>query len=316
MFAQSAGSKVHPGAVLARLVATHKRYGRQVALAGVDLAVRAGEVLAVLGPNGAGKSTALGLMTGRLRADAGRAELFSRDPREPAARRRIGVMIQDATLPDAARVGELVRQFSGYYPAPRPLAQTIALAGLEGLVGRRYDALSGGQKRRVQFALAICGRPQLLFVDEPTVGLDADARRGLWRVLQAMRREGAAIVLTTHYIEEADALADRVVLMAAGKVLAEDTPAGIKARAGGKRLRCRTRLATEELARWPQLQAVASEAGVTECRTHSVESLLLRLFAADPQLHDLEVLPLSLEEAVLALSASGHAREAVPAVAA
>jgi len=316
MFTPSADMKTRHGAVLARLAGVHKRYRRQVALAGVDLAVRAGEVLAVLGPNGAGKSTALGLLTGRLRADAGRVELFGHDPREPAARRRIGVMLQDATLPDALRVGELLQQFSGYYPAPRPLAQTIALAGLEGLAERRYDALSGGQKRRVQFALAICGRPQLLFVDEPTVGLDGDARRGFWRVLEAMRREGAAIVLTTHYIEEADALADRVMLMAAGRVLAEDTPAGIKARAAGKRLRCRTRLATAELARWPQVQAVASEAGVTECRTDDAEGLLLRWFAADPQLHDLEVLPISLEEAVLALSACGDADDVAQPVAA
>jgi ABC-2 type transport system ATP-binding protein len=288
--------------VLARLCGAGKRYGAVQALDAVDLCIHPGEVLAVLGANGAGKTTALGLLTGRLSPDAGRAELFGGDPRDPRQRRGIGVMLQDGALPDTLRVAEHVRLFSSYYPAPRPLAETLALAGLADLARRPYGALSGGQKRRVQFALAICGRPPLLFVDEPTVGLDVESRRAFWAVLRQLRAEGTGIVLTTHYLEEADALADRIVLMAGGRVLADDSPAGIKARADGKRLRARTTLAAAELASWPGvLRAEATDAG-TEVVTREAEPVLRRWLAADPGLAELEVRPLSLEEAFVSLT--------------
>lgn len=287
---------------LARLVGVSRRYGKVQALDGVDLEVRAGEVLAVLGPNGAGKSTAIALLTGLRRPDDGRVELFGRDPGDPAARRSMGVMLQSAALPDALRVEELLRLHSSYYPAPRPLAETLALAGLDDLARRRYDALSGGQQRRVQFALAICGRPPLLFVDEPTVGLDVEARRAFWTTIRNLRDEGTAIVLTTHYLEEADALADRIVVLAGGRVLAEDTPGGIKARVAGKRVRCLTSLPVAVLAGWEEAGQVARAGDVTEIRSDRAERLVARLLAADPALSDLEVLPLSLEEAFLALT--------------
>ena len=297
----------HPQA-LATLVAASKRYGAVLALDAVDLSVHAGEVLAVLGANGAGKSTALGLLTGRLSPDGGQARLFGQDPRDPVARRGIGVMLQDGDLPDTLRVAEHIHLFSSYYPAPRPVAQTLALAGLTELAKRPYGALSGGQKRRVEFALAICGRPPLLFVDEPTVGLDVESRRNFWAVLRQLRDEGTGIVLTTHDLEEADALADRIVLMAGGRVLAQDTPAGIKARADGKRVRARTALDVEQLQAWPGVGSVSVEQGVTELLTRDAEGLLRRWLDADGSLCDLEVRPLSLEEAFLTLTASGAPR--------
>ncbi len=293
---------VNSGQTIASLRGVSKSFGQQLALDQVDLGIKRGEMLAVLGPNGAGKTTALGLLTGRLRADRGQVELFGRDPTERRARQRIGVMIQEAALPDTLCVGELVRLFSSYYPAPRTLADSLTLSGLEGIAGQRYGGLSGGQKRRVQFALAICGRPELLFVDEPTVGLDVEARRNFWRVLRALRDDGVAIVMTTHYIEEADALADRVLLLATGRVLAEGTPAGIKARASGKRLCARTGLAAEQIARWPEVQTLSASDGRIECQSDQVEALLRRLLAADPGLSELEVLPLSLEEAFVTLN--------------
>lgn len=292
----------HPPRVLAALSAAGKRYGNLQALEAVDLHVYAGEVLAVLGANGAGKSTALGLLTGRLSPDAGSARLFGADPRLPAVRRNIGVMLQDGDLPDTLRVAEHVRLFSSYYPSPRPIAETLALAGLEDLARRPYGALSGGQKRRVEFALAICGRPPLLFVDEPTVGLDVEARRNFWAVLRQLRGEGTGIVLTTHYLEEADALADRIVLMAGGRVLAQDTPAGIKSRAEGKRVRARTVLSSDQLGALPGVVSVTVEQGVTDVLTRDAESLLRHWLAADAALADLEVRPLSLEEAFLTLT--------------
>ncbi len=289
--------------VLARLAGASKRYGQVAALDRLDLAVHAGEVLAVLGANGAGKTTALGLLTGRIGADAGVAELFGRDPRDPVARRGIGVMLQDGDLPDTLRVAEHVRLFSSYYPAPRHLDDTLALAGVSDLAGRSYGVLSGGQKRRVQFALAICGRPPLLFVDEPTVGLDGEARRGFGEVIRRLRAEGTAIVLTTHYLEEADALADRIVLMAGGRLLADDTPARIKALADGKRVLARSRLDAASLAAWPEADGVQARNGRLEVSTRQPEALLRRWLAADERLSDLEVRPLPLEDAVLALTA-------------
>ncbi|MBL8245046.1 MAG: ABC transporter ATP-binding protein [Rhodanobacteraceae bacterium] len=289
-------------ATIATLEGASKRYGALTALEPTDLAIGAGEVLALLGPNGAGKTTALGLLTGRLSPDAGRARLFGQDPRDWQARRQIGVMLQEAKLPETLRVAELIRLQSGYYAAPRLLAETLELAGLVDIAQRRYSQLSGGQQRRVQFALAICGRAPLLFVDEPTVGLDVDARRNFWRVLRQLRASGSSIVLTTHYLEEADALADRIVLLAGGRVLAEDTPAGIKARASGKRVRAGTRLPAALIASWPEAQAVQMDGERCEIRTAHPEALLRRLLAADASLSELEVLPLSLEEAFLSLT--------------
>jgi len=288
---------------LASLRKASKRYGKLVALDAIDLEVRAGEVLAVLGANGAGKSTALGLLTGRLGADAGEVELFGSDPRDPATRRGIGVMLQEVSLPDTLRVAEHVRLYSGYYPKPRPLAETLALAGISDIAKRSYAELSGGQQRRVQFAMAICGRTPLLFVDEPTVGLDVESRRNFWRVLRQLRDEGTGIVLTTHYLEEADALADRVVLLAGGRVLAEDTPTGIKSRAAGKRVRARSDIPVAQIEQWPEAGKVQTSEGVVEVRSADVEGLLRRWLAADAALRDLEVRSLNLEEAFLSLTA-------------
>ena len=296
-------STIPAGAALARLHRASKTYGAVQALREVDIEVRAGEVLAVLGANGAGKSTALGLLTGRLGVDSGQVELLGGDPRDAAVRRGIGVMLQEGQLPDTLRVAEHVRLYSTYYPDPRPLAESLALAGLEDIAKRRYGELSGGQQRRVQFALAICGRPALLFVDEPTVGLDVEARRNFWSVLRQLRADGTGIVLTTHYIEEADALADRVLLLAMGRVLAEDTPAGIKARAAGKRIRARTRLELDAIRAWPEVRSATLVEGVTELVTSDADLLLRRLLASDTGLSEIECRPLSLEEAFLSLTA-------------
>ncbi|MBB5209418.1 ABC transporter ATP-binding protein [Chiayiivirga flava] len=296
---------------LAALRGAGKRYGAVAALVDVDVDVRAGEVLAVLGANGAGKSTALGLLTGRIGADSGRAELFGGDPRNAVARRGIGVMLQETRLPDTLRVAEHIHLFSSYYADPRPVAQTLELAGLTEIAKRPYAALSGGQQRRVQFALAICGRPALLFVDEPTVGLDVEARRGVWQVLRQLRDDGAGIVLTTHYLEEADALADRVVLLAGGRVLAQDTAAGIKSRAASVQVRARTTLDLAQVAAFAEAESVALEDGVTRVHCRRPEALLRRWLAADAHLADLDVRGLNLEDAFVSLTAS-HARATQP----
>jgi ABC-2 type transport system ATP-binding protein len=288
--------------LLACLRGATKSYGAIRALTGLDLKVNAGEVLAILGANGAGKSTALGLLTGRLSADAGQVEVLGGDPRDPRQRRGLGVMLQEGSLPDMVRVAEHIELFSTYYPSPRPVAQTLALAGLEALAHRPYGALSGGQQRRVQFALAICGRPALLFVDEPTVGLDLEARRGFWAVLRALRAEGVGLVLTTHYLEEADALADRVAVLAHGGLIAEDTPAGIKTRAAGKRVRAKSSVPLETVTGWPGVRSATSTDGVVQLLSHEPEQVLRRWFALDPKLSELEVSGLNLEDAFVSLT--------------
>jgi ABC-2 type transport system ATP-binding protein len=295
---------IHPSAPIARLSAAHKRYGAITALAGIDLDIRRGELLALLGPNGAGKSTALGLLTGRFGADAGTVSVFGADPRDAATRRRFGVMQQEAKLPETMKVRELVNLFASYYPAPRGVDETLSLAGIGDLAQRRYAALSGGQQRRVQFAVAICGAPELLFVDEPTTGLDVDARRGFWQVLRGLREQGLSIVLTTHYLEEADALAERVVLFDHGRVLAEDTPAGIKAHASGSRIRCSSALDVASITRWAGVHSVQRDGSRLSIRCADSDALVRQLLAADPSLSGLEVSALSLEDAFIELTRS------------
>lgn len=302
-------NKPAPGP-LAELRGAGKRYGAVHALDSVDLEVRPGEVLAVLGPNGAGKSTALGLLTGRIGADAGRVSLFGADPRRPETRRNIGVMLQEARLPDTLRVHEHIALHSSYYGAPRPVAESLDLAGLTALARRRYGALSGGEQRRVQFALALCGRPGLMFVDEPTTGLDVEARRNFWQVIRRLRDEGVAIVLTTHYLEEADALADRVVLLAGGRVRAEGSPAQLKRQAAGSSVSARSGLSPEVVAAWPEATAVRPDEGRLQVRTAQPEQLLRRWLSADPSLAELQVQTLSLEDAFLDLTRAPAAVDA------
>lgn len=282
-------------------------YGGAIALDGVDLAVRQGEVLALLGPNGAGKSTAIGLLTGRLRPQGGLARVFGHDPARTPVRRLFGVMLQSASLPETLRVSELLDHARACYPDPRPRAEVVELAGLSDLLARPYARLSGGQQRRVQFAMAVGGRVPLLFIDEPSTGLDAGARRRLWAAVGAMRDEGTAVVLTTHYLEEADALADRVLLVDRGRIVAEDSPDALKRRVAGVQVRCRTRVSPGVAAGWPEVAAARRHGGLLELECRRPEPVLRRLFALDPDLDQLQVQPGSLEQAVQALTAGAEA---------
>ncbi len=205
-----------------------KNYGSHRALDGVDLSVRRGELLALLGPNGAGKTTAVKLMLGLLKPDAGTVRVFGQDPRKAEGRQRTGTMLQVARVPETMRVREHIDLFSSYYPHPLPMAEIVHAAGLGGIEKRFFGELSGGQKQRVLFALAICGDPDLLFLDEPTVGLDVAARRTLWGQIRTLLSRGKSILLTTHYLEEADALASHVAVINNGRVIANGTPSEVK----------------------------------------------------------------------------------------
>jgi ABC-2 type transport system ATP-binding protein len=279
------------------------------ALDGLDLDIAAGEVLAVLGPNGAGKSTAIALLLGLVRADDGEVALFGQSPQQLAARRRIGVMLQSAAIPDTLQVRELLELTRSYYPAPRSVADCVAMAGLDGLLQRRYGRLSGGQQRRVQFALAICGRPQLLFLDEPTTGLDIDARQTLWRAIRELVAQGCGVLLTTHYLEEAEALASRVVVVDGGRVLAQGSVQAIRAHVAQRRIRCISGLDVEAIARWPQVRSVERVDARIEIVVDTAEVVVRRLLAEDAALLDLEVERAGLADAFVALTRNATAND-------
>jgi len=215
---------------VAELRRVTKRYGAIEALRGIDLRIDRGELLALLGPNGAGKTTAVRILLGLAKADSGTAAVFGCPPASQEAKLRRGALLQVAKVPETLRVREHIELFSSYYPKPLALSETIRAAGLGGVENRLFGDLSGGQKQRVLFALAICGNPDLLFLDEPTVGLDVAARRALWGHIRAFVGRGGSVLLTTHHLEEADALANRVAVINQGRIIAEGTPADIKAR--------------------------------------------------------------------------------------
>jgi len=302
---------MHPNdQALAQLAGVHKTYGKTQALQGVDLAVHAGQLLALLGPNGAGKSTAINLLLGMEQPDAGRASLFGCAPQQLQARSRVGVMLQSAGLPDTLRVDELLHLTRSYYADPYTAAECIELAGLGGLMQRRYGRLSGGQQRRVQFALAICGRPRLLFLDEPSTGLDIEARQGVWQAIRTLQADGCAVLLTTHYLEEADALADRVAVLQDGRIVAEGGIAQIRAQVAQRRIRCSSSLDALEVGQWQHVRSARLDAGTLEIVADAAEPVVLQLLTRDPHLGALEVRAANLADAFLHITSAHGAKEA------
>ena len=305
-FPRSAGT-------VARLEDVTHRYGPTVALNGVDLELHAGEVTALLGPNGAGKTTTVHLLLGLLAPAAGRVSVFGRAPRTLAARQRMGAMLQISKVPETLRVREHLELVASYYPAPLPVEETLRLAGLEGLERRLFGRLSGGQKQRLLFALAVCGNPDLLFLDEPTTGLDVEARRELWDCVRRLVADGRTVLLTTHHLEEADALAGRVVVLNEGRIVADGTPVEIKGRAAGRWIRCRTWAAEPAVASWPEVSEVRRHGPSLEIWAREAEPVVRRLLDLDADLADLEVRSAGLEEALLALTAEPPASQEIAA---
>ena len=293
--------------VLAQLRNARKSYGKLLALDDMDLQLRSGQVLALLGANGAGKSTAVSVMLGLVQAEQGEASLLGQPPLSMDARRRTGVMLQSTALPDTLKVGELLAMTRGYYAQPLSVADCVAMAGLEGLLDRRYGELSGGQQRRVQFAMAICGRPQVLFLDEPTTGLDIEARQQMWSAIRERAAAGCAVLLTTHYLEEAEALADHVVVMQAGRTLAEGSVAQIRERVLQRRIRCHTQVDERDIAEWAGVRHVQRDGNVVEIQAEPVEPVVARLLAEDPRLSALEVHRAGLADAFLEITRKAEA---------
>jgi ABC-2 type transport system ATP-binding protein len=291
-----------PDLPVASLENVNKNYGAIRALQGVNFQVHAGELIALLGPNGAGKTTAIKLLLGLMPPNSGKVRVFGADPTNPENRMRTGAMLQVGRVPETLRVREHIDLFSAYYREPLPVEEVLSAAGLVKLRERKFSDLSGGQKQRVLFALAICGDPDLLFLDEPTVGLDVEARRLLWDEIRGLVSRGKTVVLTTHYLQEADALADRVAVIHQGEIISMGTPAEIKAKTSGKRIRCITSLSIKSLLQIPGISGVKEDREAVEIQTGEAEFVLRHLFTLDPTLSALEVTSAGLEEAFLALT--------------
>ncbi|MBV9183154.1 MAG: ABC transporter ATP-binding protein [Acidobacteria bacterium] len=294
------------GALAVHCQAVSKSYGPIPALANFSLTVPQGTLVSVLGPNGAGKTTAIRLLLGLARPSSGKLSLFGGDPLSRITRIRIGAMLQVGRVPETLRVREHIDLFSSYYPCPLPFAKTVVIAGLGGLETRPFGELSSGQKQRLLFALAICGDPDLLFLDEPTVGLDVEARHLLWNEIRQLLARGKTVLLTTHYLEEADALADRVVVLNHGSIIAEGSPAEIKTRAAAKTIRCVTHLPIALLRTLPGVLKVAEDRSVRLIYCSEAERVLRQLLQLDLEISQIEVASAGLEDAFLALTRASN----------
>ena len=299
------------GEAAVRLKGASKSYGSLQALKDTDFAAYPGEVVALLGPNGAGKTTAISLMLGLRAPTSGSATLFGRDPRKPASRRRVGAMLQESGVPETLKVREVTEMFRRLYEKPISAGDALDAAGLREKVGSKVGNLSGGERQRLYFALCVVGDPDLLFLDEPTVGLDVESRRRFWESIREMHRRGKTIVLTTHYLEEADALAERIVVIDRGEVVAEGSPAEIKARVGGKVIRFRSLALTDGLlSQLPDIQRIEREGDAFTLYSTQPEKALENLFRQGVVVRDLEVVGTGLEEAFVALTGKNDEEDA------
>jgi ABC-2 type transport system ATP-binding protein len=287
--------------IVARAVEVSRRYGDVLALDRLSLDVPAGELLGLLGPNGAGKSTLVNLLTGVRRPTSGTVELNGGDPRDPIRRRGLGVTPQETGLPPSLRVAEVVDFVRAHYPAPLRGDELLDRFGLLDLARRQTGGLSGGQKRRLAVALAFVGRPRIVFLDEPSTGLDVEARRALWDGVRHFHAEGGTIVLTSHYLEEVEALARRVVVIGGGRVLADDTVPAVRNMVAIRRVSLTNATPLPAL---PGVVGVERDGSRTHLLTADADLLVRDLVAHDVAFSDLEVRPTSLEEAFLTLTAA------------
>ncbi|MFI7052949.1 ABC transporter ATP-binding protein [Streptosporangium canum] len=290
--------------ILARAIDATRHYGDVLALDRVSLDIRAGELVGLLGPNGAGKSTLINLFVGLRRPTSGTVELFGGSPLDPALRRGIGVTPQETGLPESLRLGEIVDFVSAHFPERYGTAELLARFGLGDLVRRQVGGLSGGQKRRLAVALAFAGRPRLVFLDEPTTGLDVEARRTLWEGIRSFHADGGTVVLTSHYLEEIEALAQRVTVIGQGRVLADGTVQAVRDVVGVRRVS----FAAPAVPDLPGILRSSIEDGRVHLLTTDSDLLVTELVRAGTAFADLQVRPTSLEEAFITITSKEEAR--------
>lgn len=285
--------------------------GPVAAVRGVDISIEAGETVALLGPNGAGKSTTIDMLLGLTRPDAGTVELFGLTPERAIAGGRIGAMLQVGGVISELSVREMLQMMASLYPTPMDVDEVIELTQIQDLVGRKTTKLSGGQTQRLRFAIGLISNPDLLVLDEPTVALDVEARRQFWATMRTFAARGKTVVFATHYLEEADAYADRIILMAHGRIVADGPATEIKATVGLRTIRAT--LPDADLAALAALPGVTNvdtrgEAVILNCSNSDVA---LRAFLpANPGARDIEVTGAGLEEAFLQLTSDNEGAQA------
>ncbi|MFI1562481.1 ABC transporter ATP-binding protein [Streptomyces sp. NPDC020490] len=288
-----------------------KRYGSVRAVDGLTLALRPGETVALLGPNGAGKSTTLDLLLGLRSADSGTVRVFGTGPREAIVAGRVGAMLQSGGLMDEVTVAELVRLACDLHPRPYPVNDVLARAGLTQIADRRVDKLSGGQAQRVRFALATAGDSDLIVLDEPTTGMDVSARQAFWATIREQAGQGRTVLFATHYLEEADAVADRVLVLHRGRLLADGTAAEIKAKAGARRVSFDLDgpIDAARLRGLPFLTALDISGRTVRVQSADADATVHALYGLGLYPRNLEVAGLGLEQAFVAITAAEEAKQ-------
>ena len=301
-------SAVNNKLTLLQLKGLSKSFAGKSVLDGVDLKVMAGEVLCILGPNGAGKTTLISAILGLIAADSGEIHLLGQlqqgASRSVALRRQLGVMLQIGSLPATLTVAEHCDLFASYYPAGYSATELVTLAGLEAHASQRFGRLSGGQKQRLLFALALAGKPRLLFLDEPTLGMDVEARRNLWQQISQLQQQGISIVLTTHYLEEAEQLANRIMVLHQGKFIANGSPGELKALTRYKVIKCCSALTEAALLALPGVLQLSRQLDGITLHSSQAEQTVLALLTEDNTVSQLEVSQVALEQAFLQLTQS------------
>jgi ABC-2 type transport system ATP-binding protein len=298
---KTANPQASPGVVFRDVVKVYN--GRVTALDRVSFEIPRGATVALLGPNGAGKSTAIDTMLGLRKPTSGEVRVLGMTPEAAVAAGKIGGMVQTGGLPDGAKVSELIGLFRQLYHGRRSQADLLRLAGLTDIADRRVEQLSGGQTQRVRFALALAGRPDLLFLDEPTAALDVEARRGFWQSVHTIAEQGTTVLFATHYLDEADANASRIIVVSHGRIMADGTPSQIKAYTSVRIIRFSTPAPdTSALLRLPGVNDVVASGDAVTVRSGDADATLPALYALGLPVRGLEVGGGGLEEALIALT--------------
>lgn len=294
----------HEGRAAVELSGLTKSYGRVLAVGGLDLSIAPGETVAVLGPNGAGKSTTIDMLLGLTRPDSGNVSVFGVPPSQAVRSGRMGGMLQTGLLPDLLRVGEFVTLVASYYPHPLPVDDVLRLTGAQEFADRWTKKLSGGQAQRARFAAALVGDPDLLVLDEPTAGIDVEGRHEFWEVMRRLAAGGKTIVFATHYLQEADAFADRIVFITHGRKVADGPATEIKAKAASRSVRATLPdVDVRALRALPGVLAAERHGEAVLLTCSDSDATLASLFAAFPHVRDVEAQARSLEDAFLELAA-------------
>ena len=300
----TAGYGAAGGTPVVSFVNVSKHYGSLKAVDGLSLDLRPGETVALLGPNGAGKSTSLDMLLALRKPTSGKIQMFGSDPYHAVKSGRVGAMLQSGGLMPEVTVRELVTLVTGLHPKPEPVDTTLKRAGIAQFADQRVDRLSGGQTQRVRFALAICGKSELIVLDAPTAAMDVETRRLFWNSMKEEVAEGRTLLFATHYLEEADQAADRILVINRGRLLADGTPAEIKARAGAKRLSFRLDQVNEQfLLGLPGLVNLEVRSDVVQIQSGDSDATLYAILDAGCRPREIEVSSLGLEQAFIAITA-------------